>query len=189
MHIRTSGLTLAFVLLGTALSPVALAQLQTTPVTGAVTSTELTGVVVVVDQTRRMLTIRTPEGRFEVLHVPDEVQSLDQVRIGNRLTISQTEAVLVDLQKGPGAGSIGATQETTVERAPGRKPAGTIVDTLTLTGRVESVNHAKSTLTVRGPNQTVTLGVSNHALLNSVAPGDSVSATYMRVIRGEVKFR
>ncbi|TCT22730.1 hypothetical protein [Thiobaca trueperi] len=189
MHIRPAGLTLACALLGTALSPVALAQLQTTPVTGAVTTAELTGEVVVVDQTRRMLTIRTPEGRFEVLNVPDEVTRLDQVKIGNRLTISQTEAVLIDLKKGPSAGGVGATQETTVERTPGRKPAGAIIDTLTLNGRVESVDHAKSTVTVRGPNQTVTLGVRDHALLNSIAPGDGVSATYMRVIRGEVRFR
>lgn len=189
MSIRTTGLTLACTLLGAALSPAALAQLQTTPITGAITTSNITGEVVVVDQQRRMLTVKTPDGHFQVLHVPAEVERLDQVKIGNHLTVNKTEAVLVDLKQGPSAGGIGANQDTVVELTPGIKPAGTMVDTLNLNGRIEAVDKENSTITVRGPNQTVTLGVRDRALLDSVKPGDGVSATYKRIISGEVTFR
>ncbi|AFL72731.1 hypothetical protein Thivi_0677 [Thiocystis violascens DSM 198] len=191
MKKRMSGFPLACAMIcATAtLAPAAFAATETIPVTGALTTSELTGTVTVVDQERRMLTIQTPEGTFEVIHVPDQVTRLDQVKIGNKLTINQTDAVVVDLQKGPGTGSVSVTKETVTERAPGNKPGGTIVNTMTRSGRVEAVDKANSTVTVRGPTQTQTYTVRDPALLNSVVPGDGVVLTYMHVLRGEVKFR
>ena len=77
---------------------------ETTPVAGTAVSSELTGTVTVVNQEQRMLTIETPDGHFEVLHVPDEVQRLDDIKIGNKLTITETDLILVDLHKGADAG-------------------------------------------------------------------------------------
>ena len=185
---RVPGLHLACAMLCATLTPAAFAETETIPVTGALVTSEITGTVTVVDLEKRMLTIKTPEGRFEVLHAPDQVTRLDQVKIGNRLTISQTDAVAVDLQKGPAAGSVSATQETVTQREPGLKPAGTIIDTTTLSGRIESIDKAKSTVTVRGPKQTQTFRVNDPALLNSVNTDDGVVVTYMHVIRGAVKF-
>ncbi|MBK5962994.1 hypothetical protein CCR95_02520 [Thiocystis minor] len=191
MKRSTSGLPLACIMLcATAtLAPTAFAETEMIPVTGSLVTSELTGTVTVVDLERRMLTIRTPEGPFEVIHVPDQVTRLDQVKIGNKLTISQTEAVVVDLQKGPAAGSVSVTKETVTERDPGRKPGGTIIDTMTRSGRVEAVDKVNSKVTVRGPTQTQTFTVRDPALLKEVAVGDGVVLTYMRVIRGEVKFK
>lgn len=191
MKIRSPGSVLVFAMIcATATNvPAAFAETETIPLTGALLTSELSGTVTIVDLERRMLTIRTAEGRFEVLHVPDEVTRLNKVKIGNKLTISQTDAIVVDLQKGKDAGSIGVDKETTTEREPGNKPAGTIINTLTLSGRVEAVDKAKSTVTVRGPEKTVTFSVRDPALLNSVKPGDGVVATYMHVMRGEVKFQ
>lgn len=191
MKITTSGFPLvcAMVCATATFAPAAtLAATETIPVTGALTTSELTGTVTVVDLERRMLTIKTPEGTFEVIHVPDQVTRLDQVKIGNKLTINQTDAVVVDLQKGPDTGSVSVTKETVTERAPGNKPGGTIVNTMTRSGRVEAVDKVNSTVTVRGPTQTQTYTVRDPALLNSVVPGDGVVLTYMHVLRGEVKF-
>ena len=153
MKTRILGLPLACAMIcaSAAFVPAAFAETETIPVTGALVTSELTGTVVIVDLERRMLTIKTPEGRFEVLHVPDEVTRLDQVKIGNKLTISQTDAIAVDLRKGPDAASVSSTAETVTDREPGRKPAGTIIDTMTLSGQVEAVDKANSTVTVRGP--------------------------------------
>lgn len=163
------------------------ASAQTVPVAGAAASTELTGTVTIVNLEKRMLTIQTPEGRFEVLHVPQEVQRLDQVKIGNKLTITETDLFLIDLQKGEG--SVGVTKESVIERDPGVKPSGIMVESLTLNGKVEAVNKANSTVTVRGPEKRMTFNVRNKALLDSVAPGDGVTATYMRGISGKVEFQ
>ncbi|MBK1721696.1 hypothetical protein [Thiocystis violacea] len=162
---------------------------ETVPIMGAAATSELTGTVTVVNQEKRMLTIKTPDGRFEVLHVPEKVQRLDQVKIGNLLKITETEALLVDLKKGHGAGEIGVSADSQTERDPGIKPSGSIIDTVTLNGRVESIDTAKSTVTIRGPENVVTLKVEDPALLKTLAPGDGVEASYMRVISGEVSFQ
>ncbi len=172
-----------------ALTTPALAQIETQPIVGSATSTGLSGTVTVVNQEKRMLTIETPDGHFEVLHVPDSVTRLDQVKIGNLLTITQTEAVLVDLIKGPGTAGVGRSQETLIEPDPGMKPSGAIVDTLSLRGVVESVDKAESTVTIRGPSRTLTFDVSDPALLETLAPGDGVEASYMRVVSGEFSFQ
>ncbi|NEX18895.1 copper-binding protein [Thiorhodococcus mannitoliphagus] len=181
--------TLTASLLAITLASAASAQTETMPIAGAATSTELTGTVTIVNQEKRMLTIETSDGRFEVLHVPPAVKRLDEIKIGNRLTITETEALLVDLKKGSGAGTIGMSQNITAERDPGTKPSGAIVDTATISGRVESVDKAGSTVTIQGPNRAVTLKVEDPALLDSLAVGDGVEASYMRVISGKVEFQ
>lgn len=173
-----------------ALAPLALAaDTATTPIAGAATVKEIVGTVTVIDTKTRKMTIKTPDGSFEVLTIPPEVTRIDRIKIGNKVTVSETEAVLVDLEKGRDAGSMGAISQTTVEPEPGRKPAGTIVEKLTLYGKVESVDRKGSKVTVRGPNQTVTLKVQDPAILKGLAPGDGVVAHYVRAITGKVEFQ
>jgi Cu/Ag efflux protein CusF len=158
-----------------------------TPVAGAVSASEITGTVEVVNTETRLMTIRTPDGRFEVMHIPPQVERINQIKIGDKVSISETETVLVDVETGRDAGAMGAMGDTTVDREPGRKPAGTLVDTMKLYGKVESVDKAKSQVTVRGPNNVVTLNVKDPAILAKLKPGDGVIATYVRTITGKVE--
>lgn len=167
----------------------ALAETEVLPIAGGAVSTALTGTVTVVNQEKRMLTIRTPDGHFEVLHVPEMMTRLDQVKIGNLLTVTQTDAVLVDLIKSSGPAGIGRSQTTVIEPDAGVKPSGAMVETLSLRGVVESVDKAESTVTIRGPNKTLTFDVSDPALLETLASGDGVEASYMRVVSGEFSFQ
>jgi Cu/Ag efflux protein CusF len=182
-------LSLALALVGAALAPLTLAD-TTTPVAGAATLTELSGEVVAIDPTTRLMTLKTADGTFEVMRLPEEVKRIDQIKLGNTVTITETEAVLVDIEKGKDAGSMGAVPEKTVERdtTAGGKPAGTMTDKLTLYGKVEAVDKADSKVTVRGPNRTVTLKVRDRAILDDLAPGDGVIVTYLRTITGKVEF-
>lgn len=186
-------LALSMILAGavTALSSSVQADVSVIPVAGAEATSEISGIVEIVNVEKRMLTIKTADGRFEVIHVPVEVdvERLDKVKIGNRLTITETEAVLIDLVKGAGAGAIGTTQETVVDREKGAKPAGSITDTLTLYGRIEAVDKAKGKVKVKGEEQTVEFNVQNPALLNELAVGDGVVATFVREVKGKVEFR
>ncbi|WP_043754578.1 hypothetical protein [Imhoffiella purpurea] len=170
------------------LSLATMAHAQTLPVAGAAASTTLTGTVTVVNVEKRLLTIKTEDGRFEVLRVPPEVTRLDQIKIGNTLTVTQTKLVLIDLVKGVEAAGIGIEKDSAMIRDPGSKPSGAIVDTVTLKGVVESVDQDASTVTIRGPQQVRTFEVEDPALLNSVVPGDGVTVTYATIIDGGVTF-
>ena len=158
-----------------------------TPVAGSATLTELSGEVVVINTETRLMTLKTEDGTFEVLRIPPEVERIKAIKVGDKVTISETEAVLVEIEKGRDAGSMGAVPEQSVEREEGTKPAGTMVDKLTLNGKVLEVDKAKSEVTVQGPNRTVTLKVEDPALIKDLAPGDGVIARYVRVITGKVE--
>jgi Cu/Ag efflux protein CusF len=160
-----------------------------TPVAGGATITEINGTVVVVNQETRQMTIRTPEGRFEVLDIPPEVKRIDQIKIGDKLQATQTEAVLVDIERGRNAGSIGSVEKTDVKPEPGTKPAGTITTKLKLFGKVLSVDRKTSHVTIQGPEQTVTLLVKDKAILDQLKKGDGVIATYVRTLTGKVTFQ
>jgi hypothetical protein len=169
-----------------ALQP-AIAEETITPVAGAATLTELSGEVVVINTETRLMTLKTADGAFEVLRIPPEVERIKAIKIGDTVTISSTEAVLVEIEKGRDAGSMGAVPERALEREEGEKPAGTMVDKLTLYGKVLDVDKTKSEVTVQGPNQTVTLKVEDPAMIADLAPGDGVIARYVRVITGKVE--
>jgi hypothetical protein len=159
------------------------------PVTGAETTSEISGIVQVVNVEKRMLTIRTPDGRFQVIRVPEEAKRLDEVKIGNRLTITETDAVLIDLVKGDEAGAVGTTQETVLAQEKGAKPAGSITDTLTLYGRILAVDKSNRTVSVQGAQETVEFDIDDPALLDELSVGDGVVATFIRSVSGKVEVR
>ena len=159
------------------------------PVTGAETTSEISGIVQVVNVEKRMLTIKTPDGRFQVIHVPEEAERLDEVKIGNRLTITETDAVLIDLVKGDEAGAVGTTQETVLAQEKGAKPAGSITDTLTLYGRILAVDKSNRTVSVQGAEETVEFDIDDPALLDELSVGDGVVATFIRSVSGKVEVR
>lgn len=174
--------------IGSALTPLAaFAAAETLELAEGAAVGEITGTVTVVNTEKRMLTIQKPDGQFQVIHVPEEVKRLDEVKINDKLTVSYLEAVAVDLKKGAAAGAPGAVVTKEVDREPGKKPAGSIVEQLTVSGTVEAVNKAKSTVTIRGPVETVTLTVQDPTLLKDVAVGDTVEATFIKAVAAKIQ--
>ena len=171
---------------GAALMPMAAsAEAESIPVAAGGATGEITGTVMVVNTEKRMLTIKKPDGHFQVIHIPPEAQRLDEIKINDKLTITYLEAVAVDLEKhATDAPGVVSTKE--VDRGSGKKPSGSIVETITLLGTIESVDKAKSTVSVRGPENLVTVTVEDPALLKEIAVGDSVRVTYMNAVAAEV---
>ena len=162
--------------------------LRSQPIKAIAVQSQLSGEVVVVNPETRLMTIRTADGTFEVLRVPPEVQRLDRVRVGNRVTLTKTTIALLELQRGRDAGSMGIIGSRDVERAPGSRPAGTITDTLTLYGQVTGVDRRAGTVTVRGARETRTFELENKQLLANVKVGDGVVVRIRDEITGDVTF-
>jgi hypothetical protein len=158
---------------------------ESIPVAAGGATGEITGSVMVVNTETRKLTIKKPDGHFQVIHVPPEVQRLDEIKIDDKLTISYLEAIAVDLEKS-GTDTPGVIATTEIDRGSGKKPSGSIVETVTLLGTVESVDKAKSQVGIRGPENLVTVTVEDPALLSEVAVGDNVRVTYTNAVAAEV---
>ena len=179
-----SAAALSAVLVGPAFAQV---DLTTEPVVAEAMQSTIAGEVMVVNTDTRMMTLKTADGRYEVLHVPPEVKRLDEIKIGDMVSITETTTALIELQKGRDAGAMGAEGSTEVERTPGSsKPAGTITDTLTLYGKIVGIDKGASTVTVKGAESTRTFPVQDKALLDELKVGDGVVATFRNVISGEV---
>lgn len=172
-----------------ALSPLlATASTEVTLIKAAAVESEISGEVAVVNPETRMLTIRTADGTFEVLHAPPEVERLGEVRIGDKLTVMTSTLAVLELEQGRDAGAMGVEGQTEVQRTQGDEPGGSITDTVTLYGQVVGVDAAAGTVTVKGAESTDTYEVEDKSLLKelNVKKGDGVIVTISHVIAGQI---
>jgi hypothetical protein len=175
----------ATLLIAASLPGTALSQQDELGAVGAV-GAQLSGEVMVVNTDTRLMTLKDADGQYHVLHVPPEVTRLDQIKIGDEVTITEITSVLVELQPGVTAGPISTERSTDIERTPGSKPGGSIVDTLTLNGRVTAVDKAAGSVSIQGPDGVQTFEVEDTMVLDDVEVGDGVTARFRNVIIGEV---
>lgn len=157
------------------------------PAAGGVVSTELSGEVMIVNTETRLMTLKDAEGKFHVLHVPPEVTRLDKIKIGDKVTITEYTSMLIELVPSKDAGPIAATMTTDIDRTAGKKPGGSMTETLTLFGKIVGLDKAAGKVTIEGPNQTKTFDVQDRAMLDGVKVGDGVVARFQNEIVGEVK--
>lgn len=175
----------AFVL-GTAFPGMLLAQAAESAVAG-MTGAQLTGKVMVVNPETRLMTLKDADGEYHVLRVPPEVTRIDQIKIGDEVTITELSTALIELVAADEAGPIASQRSTDVDRQPGKKPSGSITDTLTVYGKVVGIDSVKGTVSIEGPHQTRSLDVDDPSLLEGVSVGDGVVARFQNVIIGDVR--
>jgi hypothetical protein len=171
---------------GAALPGIVFSQ-EVEPVVAEMVGSYLQGEVMVVNTETRLMTLKDAEGVYHVLHVPPEVERIDEIRIGDKVTITEISSALIGLT--PADAGTPITMDTTVEvdRDAGGKPGGTMTETMTVTGEIVGVDVGAGTVTVKGPNQTRTFDVEDLSLLDGVKVGDGVVAKFRNVIVGEVK--
>jgi hypothetical protein len=104
-----------------------------------------------VNHAERTVTIATPAGEETTIKVPDQSQNLDQVHVGAQFRVVYAQSVVIAVvgeKSEPAAGSIDR-----IELAPkGDIPGGTIVSVKEITARVEGIENAARTVSVRGPS-------------------------------------
>jgi hypothetical protein len=163
--------------------------LRSQPIEAVAVRSTLGGEVMVVNTDTRMMTIRLPDGSFEVLHIPPEVSRLDRVRIGNQVQLTETTTAVLELQRGRDAGAMGREAFSNVERAPGSRPAGTMRNTIRLFGQIVAIDQGAGTVQVRGARDTRTFEIADKSLLPQLKVGDGVVVTIRDTITGEITTR
>lgn len=103
-----------------------------------------------VDYQKRTLTLRGGDGRTLTVRVDKGVNNFDQIKKGDQVKAEVLDAVGVYVRKPDWPPAV--VEAGNVAVAPkGKPPAAVLVDTLQLPGRVEAVDHAKRTVTLRSP--------------------------------------
>ena len=139
---------------------------------------KLTGTVKAVDLDKKTVTVEGSTGRVETIDAK-EARNLDQVKVGDKVTVTYTQALAVFVRKSDEPPS--TSEKQTVQLAPkGEKPGGVVARTVELTGTIQSVDAQKRMVEVRVPAGDVrTFKVDPRVKnLSQVKKGDQVVLRY-----------
>lgn len=115
---------------------------------------EAVATVTAVDQVKRSVTLKGPEGNVVTIKVPDEAQNLDQVKVGDSVRVRYLESTAIFVS-GDG-GEPAAVQADTVELAPkGGTPGGVAVSVTQVSATVVALDYEQRWVKLRGPEGNV----------------------------------
>ncbi len=113
--------------------------------------------VTAIDHKSRKVTLQDEEGNSESFVIGKEARNLDQVNVGDIVTVKAAEGIAVELV--PAAGSItGIVERTGVSRSDkGQKPHAAVYRHVELIGQVKALDKKKREVTIRGKDATITV--------------------------------
>jgi hypothetical protein len=104
--------------------------------------------VTAIDRVNRKATLLGPDGKPFTVKVGPEAVNFDQVSVGDRVTLTVTEELVVHLNEGGDSPSDGSA--ALVALAPkGAQPGGVIAETTRITGTVTAIDPKQHTATLR----------------------------------------
>jgi hypothetical protein len=153
----------------------------------AVMSTETAKATVTkINQKTREVTVKTEDGKLHSFVAGDHVKNLAQVKPGDIITVTYTEALAYEVKKHDAASGVSTTQAVASAK-PGEKPAGVVAQQTTVTVKITAIDPKVPTVTFMGPKgNTKTIVVKDPSKLNGVKVGDLVDLTYTEAIAVEV---
>ena len=113
-----------------------------------ISTSQLRATVTGVDKTSRKVTLRGSDGRKRTIKAGPDVVNFDQIKVGDEVLAEVTEELVVYLNE-RGA-PVSEQAEMAMILAPkGAKPGAVLAESTRVTARVESVDPAKHTATLR----------------------------------------
>jgi len=159
------------------------AVVTTSPGQGSVVQKrQIVATVEAVDAAKREITLKGPSGKVVPLSVTPDVRNLEQVKVGDRLTVTYLEALSLTLMKGGKELRAANTKSDGVRAAAGERPGGAVAEQVKVTADVTAVNRKTHMVTLRGPKQEVDLYVADPAQLKLIKVGDQVEAVYQQAV-------
>jgi Cu/Ag efflux protein CusF len=176
------------VLVATALSGAAAfaqttsAAVKTEEGVGAAQLSKVRVTVTGIDLAKREITIQHEDGIVETITVGQDVQRLNEVKVGDTVDIEHYESLTLALDKKPGAAPsvTGGTKDVRTE--PGELPGGIRVNKVTIAAKVTAIDAAANKVTLTGPEgRSVVLDAAPETVAK-LKVGDIVEAVYTQAI-------
>jgi hypothetical protein len=137
----------------------------------------LAGTVETIDHGKRVVTIKTADGKFETIDVPPSAKRFDELKVGDKVSVTYNNNVSVR-PKPPGEPTVD-TGSTTSTMGQEVRPGGTTSVQRAMTAHVDSIDKAASSMTFVGPNGwKYSRHVVEPAVLDTLKPGDAVDITW-----------
>jgi hypothetical protein len=132
---------------------------------------EATAAVIAVDPVQRLITVKPEGGEPIDLEASESIKNLDQVKVGDEVALTYTEALAWQVrpagQGGPGV----STGEEVATAPPGAKPSLTAKQSLKLTASITGPQGNSRTFKARDPGN-----------LKKVKVGDLVDLVYTQAV-------
>ena len=130
-----------------------------------------------IDKPGRVVTLKNAAGDTASVECGDEVKNFAQLKVGDVVKTTYTEALTVHVE---GAGEAEATSETHTSRAkPGEKPSGGIMERTTAKAKITAIDKVKGTATLQtASGESFTVAADDKANLDKVQVGNTVVVTY-----------
>ena len=137
----------------------------------------LSGTVATIDHAKRVVNIKTSDGKFETVDVPAGAKRFDELKVGDKVSITYNNNVSARL-KPPGEAAVN-TQTGTSTAGQGERPGGTAAVQRTMTVTVDAIDKNASSITFAGPNGwKYSRHVVDPTVFDKVKVGDKVDITW-----------
>jgi hypothetical protein len=137
----------------------------------------LSGTVETIDHAKRVVNIKTADGKFETVDVPAAAKRFDELKVGDKVSITYNNTVSATVHP-PGQTPIDTVGKTSTA-GQGERPGGTAAAERTLTVTVSAINKSASSISFTGPNGwKYSRRVVDPTVLDKLKVGDLVDITW-----------
>lgn len=157
----------------------------------AVELSSISAKVVALDLATRTITLEGPAGKTLAVEAGNKVRNLDQVKVGDIVTVDYYDGLLAQLNA-PGAPTDEvAMMDAAVRAAKGDRPGGGVASSVTATVTIEFIDNFRHVVQFKGPTgQTTVLQVKRpefREMLKNLKVGDTVNLTYFEALAVSVR--
>ena len=132
-------------------------------------------------QPTREVTVKKPDGTYEVLYFPPTIKRFDTLKVGDKISARYYENIVLQL-KAPGAMDTDKSSAGVVT-AEGGKPAVTSSRQRTITATIAAIDPSAPSITFTGPNGWKYSGrVQDREALAKVKVGDKLDITWTEAL-------
>ncbi len=157
----------------------------------AVQLSSISATVTAIDLATRTVTLVGPQGNELVVEAGEKVRNLDQVKVGDKVTVDYYEGLLAQINA-PGAPSNEVSMmDAAVRAARGERPGGGIASSVTATVTIMFIDNLRHVVQIKGPAGHLTvLQVKRpefREMLRNLKVGDTVDLTYFEAVAVSVR--
>jgi hypothetical protein len=135
------------------------------------------GTVETIDKAKRVVNIKTADGKFVAVDVPPSATRFDELKVGDKVSATYNNDVIVRL-KPPGEPAVDTGSKASMMGQEVRPGGITVVDR-TMTATVDAIDKSTSAITFVGPNGwKYSRRVVDPTVLDQVKVGDRVDITW-----------
>ena len=137
-------------------------------------TTTIAGTIETIDTNKRAVNIKTADGKFVAVNVPDTVKRFNDLKVGNKVKATYNNNVMVR----PKAASESPVDSATSEYSDAQG-SRTQVQVRTMTATIAGIDRAASSISFEGPNGwTYSRRVVDPTVFEQVKVGDKVDITW-----------